>query len=199
MIEGAGSKVFKIIKSFMYQEPEAMKLLLQRLTDTIIDYLNAQVQAGANALMVFDTWGGVLSQSDYFEFSLKYMTQIANGIQRQHQGQKIPLIFFTKNSGLWLEQLANSGCDAVGLDWQTDIGTARQQIGNKVALQGNLDPFVLFAKKEKIRASVAEILKKFGPNPGHVFNLGHGIDQNTPIEGVEAMIETVLNWKYQSE
>ncbi len=191
MVEGASSKTFSVIKTMAYRDPEIMHGLLQKLTTCVIDYLNAQVAAGAEVLMVFDSWGGVLTPKTYREFSLNYMQRIASEVTREHDGNKIPLIFFTKNGGLWLEDIAQSGCDAVGLDWTMDVGKARELVGNQVALQGNLDPFMLYAKPETISQEVMRILQSFGPHDGHVFNLGHGIDKDTPIENVSVMINAV--------
>lgn len=195
MVEGGSSKTFKNIKTMLFQNPAVLHALLDRLTDTTVLYLNGQIDAGARAIMVFDTWGGVLSHNDYQEFSLQYLRKIAQKIQREimssNTKEKVPLIFFTKNGGLWLELLADSGCDALGLDWMIDIGEAKKRVGDRVALQGNLDPFLLFSNPTKIQKAVREILDKFGMTSGHVFNLGHGIDKDTPIENVTAMIDAV--------
>ncbi len=194
MVEGRGSKTFQTIKTLMYREPTVLMALLERITTTTIAYLKAQVQAGVSALMVFDTWGGVLSPACYQAFSLHFLKAIAQGVPREVGSSKIPLIFFTKNGGQYLEWMADSGCDAVGLDWTTDLKQARVRVGDRVALQGNMDPCVLFSSPEKIRAEVNTILKAYGPGTGHVFNLGHGIDKDTPIEGVELMLEALHHY-----
>lgn len=191
MIEGRGSKTFNTARSMLYREPEMMQALLTKLTVLTTHYLNAQIVAGAQAIMVFDTWGGLLTPRGYRQFSLHYMAQIAAGLQREFAGNKIPLIFFTKNGGQWLEVIAESGCDAVGVDWTIDIGAARKRVGERVALQGNLDPAVLLATPSAIRVAITEIMAAYGRYPGHVFNLGHGIDKATPPENVEVMVEAV--------
>lgn len=191
MVEGYSSKTFNSAKSMLYCEPKIMHALLTKLTVLTLDYLNAQIVAGAQAIMLFDTWGGVLTPNAYKQFSLHYMSRIAQGVQREFEGNKIPLIFFTKNGGQWLEAIANSGCDAVSLDWTVGISDARVRIGDRVALQGNLDPAVLLAKPSKIRAAVKEIMQVYDGHPGHVFNLGHGIDKATPPDNVAVMIEAV--------
>ena len=191
MVEGGSSKTFRLIKMMLYQEPKLLKTLLQQLTDIIIAYLNAQIAAGVSAVMVFDTWGGILSSADFLEFSLFYLSKIAAGLTRTVNGQPVPLIFFTKGGGQWLGEIASSGCDAISLDATVDIAQAQARVGDQVALQGNLDPFVLFGKPEQIRNAVERILLEYGDKPGLVFNLGHGIDRETPIENVNVMIEAV--------
>lgn len=191
MLEGGSSKEFREIKTLLYQDPETLHLLLSTLTAAIIQYLNEQINAGAQALMIFDTWGGLLTPSAYQQFSLNYMAQIINGLTRESDEGKVPTILFTKGGGLWLEKIADSGCDAIGLDWTIDIGEARQRVGNKVALQGNMDPAVLFGSKERIQEEVATILRSYGQDTGHVFNLGHGISQYTTPENVKFFIDTV--------
>ncbi|WP_290697795.1 uroporphyrinogen decarboxylase [Amphritea sp.] len=177
MVEGGSSKDFRHIKKMMYATPEVLHQLLAKLAESVTDYLNEQIRSGAQAVQIFDTWGGALSGPMYQEFSLKYMQQIANGLIRENEGRKVPLIMFTKNGGQWLEAMAESGADAIGLDWTTNIDDARARIGDKVALQGNMDPSVLYGTPERIRAEVADILARYGSGPGHVFNLGHGIHQ----------------------
>ncbi|MGH8465072.1 MAG: uroporphyrinogen decarboxylase family protein, partial [Pseudomonas sp.] len=157
----------------------------------VTQYLNAQIAAGAQAVQIFDTWGGALSTHAYREFSLAYMQRIVAGLTRESEGRKVPVILFTKNGGLWLEDIADSGCDAVGLDWTIDIGTARRRIGSKVALQGNMDPTILYASPDSIRAEVKRILASFGAGNGHVFNLGHGITPDVDPENVAVFIESV--------
>jgi uroporphyrinogen decarboxylase len=191
MVEGGSSKTFSLIKKLLYKEPELLHQLLNVLAQAVTAYLNAQIAAGAQAVMLFDTWGGILSTRDYQEFSLAYMRQIISGLKREAEGEIVPVILFTKNGGQWLEMIAESGCDAIGLDWMTDIALAKQRVGHKVALQGNLDPAVLYADPEVIQTEVELVLADYGPHPGHVFNLGHGIQLDTPVENVAAFIEAV--------
>jgi len=191
MIEGGGSKDFRYAKEFLYNHPEAMHLLLDKLADAVIDYLNAQIAAGAQAVQIFDTWGGVLTPSAYRAFSLAYMQKIIGRLTRHNDGREVPVILFTKNGGQWLESIASSGCNAVGLDWTTDIANARERIGAQVALQGNMDPSMLYASPEAIRAEVGSILAGFGNNPGHVFNLGHGITPAVNPDHVAVFVESV--------
>jgi uroporphyrinogen decarboxylase len=175
----------------LYQRPDLLHHILKVNARSVTDYLNAQIEAGAQAVMIFDSWGGALSHSAYREFSLDYMERIVSALIRERDGRKVPCIIFTKGGGTWLESIANSGCDAIGLDWTVDIGEARQRVGHKVALQGNLDPAVLLSSPAAIEREVANILASFGEGSGHVFNLGHGITQSTPIENAAAMIEAV--------
>lgn len=191
MVEGGSTKDFRHVKAMMYNTPEIMHEMLRKLAESVTDYLNAQIKAGAQAVQIFDTWGGVLSHNAYQEFSLKYMQQIVNGLIRENEGRKIPVILFTKGAGQWLELMADTGCDALGLDWTTDIGSARNRVGDKVALQGNMDPSVLYAQPERIREEVATILGRYGTGSGHVFNLGHGIHQFVDPEHAKAFIEAV--------
>lgn len=191
MVEGASSKDFRHVKSMLYGNPDAMHQLLDTLATAVTDYLNAQIRAGAQAVQIFDTWGGVLSTPAYLEFSLRYMEQIVAGLIREHDGRRVPVILFTKNGGQWLEQIASAGSDAVGLDWTTELSDARARVGHRVALQGNLDPNVLFAKPPAIRAEVARVLDSFGPGEGHIFNLGHGISQFTDPDHVTAFMEAL--------
>lgn len=191
MVEGAGSKEFRFIKTMLYREPKLLHQLLNTLAQAVTVYLNAQIEAGAQAVMLFDTWGGVLTEAAYNEFSLAYMSQIVANLKRENNGEKIPVIVFTKGAGLWLEAIANSGCDAVGLDWMTNIQQARQHIGHKVALQGNLDPSVLLGTPEGIKTEVGKILENYGQGTGHVFNLGHGISQFVDPENVKVLVDTV--------
>jgi uroporphyrinogen decarboxylase len=191
MVEGGGSKDFAIVKAMMMATPELMHALLDRIALSVIDYLNAQIRAGAQAVQIFDTWGGVLNPGCYEEFSLSYMRQIIEGLLREHEGRKVPVIVFTKNGGLWLETIAESGADCVGLDWTIDIGDARRRIGSKVALQGNMDPAVLYASPPRIRDEVARILASFGQGNGHVFNLGHGIHQHVNPDHAKVFIDAV--------
>ena len=191
MVEGSGTKEFAKIKGMMFDAPKTLHQLLEKLADSVISYLNAQIDAGAQAVMIFDTWGGVLTPRDYREFSLRYMERIVNGLKRENDGRRVPVVLFTKNGGAWLEDMAATGCDALGLDWTIDISEAKQRVGDRVALQGNMDPCVLYASPERIRAEVANILKSFGRGNGHVFNLGHGIHQHIDPEHAGAFIEAV--------
>ena len=198
MVEGGGSDDYAKVKTLMYNEPKLMHHILEVTTKAVIAYLNAQIEAGAQAVMVFDSWGGVLSHSAYHEFSLPYMQRIVEGLIKEKDGVRIPNIVFTKGGGLWIEHIANTGCDAIGLDWTMDIGVARQKVGSRVALQGNLDPAVLFASPDAIRSEVEKVLSSYGFGSGHVFNLGHGISQHTNPDNVAAMVAAVheLSRKY---
>jgi uroporphyrinogen decarboxylase len=191
MVEGQSTREFERIKSMLYQEPNLLHRLLKILADSVVVYLQSQVAAGAQALMIFDTWGGILTDRDYQTYSLFYMTEIISQL-RQTISKDVPIVVFTKQGGQWLEIIADSGCDAIGLDWTTSIQQARKRVGNRVALQGNLDPMLLrYAKPDRIREEVATILEGYGQGTGHVFNLGHGILQHTPLENVEALIDAV--------
>ncbi|GAB3489196.1 uroporphyrinogen decarboxylase [Marinomonas epiphytica] len=198
MVEGGSSKDFRHIKAMMYQTPEVLHALLNKLALSVIDYLNGQIKAGAQAVQIFDTWGGVLSGPMYQQFSLMYMKQIMDGLIREHEGRKIPVIMFTKNGGQWLENMAATGPDALGLDWTTDIAEARARVGDKVALQGNIDPCVLYANQQVIESEVEKVLEGFGHGTGHVFNLGHGIHQFVDPEHPKYLIDAVhkLGEKY---
>ncbi len=191
MVEGSGSKDFRRAKTLAYDQPQVMHALLDKLAQSVTSYLNGQIRAGAQAVQIFDTWGGALSASAYREFSLAYMEKIVAGLIREHEGREVPVILFTKNGGLWLESIAGSGCNAVGLDWTIDIGEARRRIGDKVALQGNMDPTILYASPQRIREEVASILASFGSGSGHVFNLGHGITPEVDPAHAGAFIECV--------
>ena len=191
MVEGGSSKAFTKIKKMLYAEPQLLHALLDKVADSVILYLNAQIKAGAQAVMVFDTWGGVLAHRDYLDFSLQYMHKIVDGLIREHDGRKVPVTLFTKGGGLWLEQIANTGCDAIGLDWTTNIAQARAKVGHKVALQGNMDPSVLYASPERIEQEVRSILADFGEGSGHVFNLGHGIHQDVPVESPKVFVDAI--------
>ena len=198
MVEGGSSKDFATIKSLMMNTPELMHQLLEKIALSVIDYLNSQIRAGAQAVQIFDTWGGALSPHCYREFSLAYMEKIVAGLIRESEGRQVPVIVFTKNGGLWLETIAECGADCVGLDWTINIANARARIGDKVALQGNMDPSVLYASPEKIRAEVAMILEQYGAGTGHVFNLGHGIHQHVDPDHAKVFIDAVheLSAKY---
>jgi uroporphyrinogen decarboxylase len=192
MIEGRGGTDFATVKKMLYERPDLLHRILAVNATAVTTYLNAQIEAGAQAVMIFDTWGGILTQAAYREFSLHYMSMIVDGLKREHDGERIPSIVFTKGGGAWLESIASIGCDAVGLDWSIDIGAARARIGHQVALQGNLDPAVLLAASPAtVQHEAAAILASFGSGNGHVFNLGHGISQYTPPENVAALVETV--------
>lgn len=191
MVEGGSTKNFSEVKRLMFAEPQAMHLLLDKLAQSVTLYLNAQIAAGAQAVMIFDTWGGVLSPRDYREFSLAYMTKIVAGLTRHADGRQVPVTLFTKNGGAWLADMAASGCDALGVDWTTDLGTARQLVGETVALQGNMDPSILYASPARIEEEVASILASYGHGHGHVFNLGHGIHPEVDPEHAGAFIEAV--------
>ena len=191
MIEGGGSADFRRIKTLLYDRPDLLHHILDINAQSVIAYLNAQIEAGAQAVMIFDTWGGSLSAAAYQEFSLAYLQRIIAGLTKSRDGLRVPNIVFTKGGGLWLEDIAATGCDAVGLDWTCDIGTARARVGGKVALQGNLDPMTLFAEPEALRTQVGQVLASYGPGSGHVFNLGHGISQFTNPEHVAALVDAV--------
>lgn len=191
MVEGGGTKDFARIKGMRFAEPATLHELLDRTARSVIAYLNAQVEAGAQSLMIFDTWGGVLSPADYREFSLRYMQQIVDGLTRQAEGRKVPVVLFTKNGGQWLDIMADTGCDGLGVDWTTDLAVARRLTGDRVALQGNLDPSTLYGDAQTIRNAVARVLESYGDAPGHVFNLGHGIHQHVDPEHLGIMVEAV--------
>ena len=191
MVEGGGSKDYAKVKGMMFDRPDLMHKLLDTTAQSVTSYLNAQIAAGAQAVQIFDTWGGALTPRDYKEFSLRYMQQIVDGLTRTSEGRKVPVILFTKGGGAWLEDMAATGCDALGLDWTVNIADARARVGNKVALQGNMDPSILYAKPERIREEVASILAGYGKGSGHVFNLGHGIHQFVNPEHAGAFIESV--------
>jgi uroporphyrinogen decarboxylase len=194
MVEGGSSDDYRKVKTLAYSRPDLMHHILEVTARAVVAYLNAQVEAGAQAVMVFDSWGGVLSEAAYREFSLRYLEKVVAGLIREREGQRIPSIVFTKGGGLWLESIAAIGADAVGLDWTMDIGRARALVGDKVALQGNLDPAILFASPEAVAAEARRVLDAFGPGSGHVFNLGHGISQFTPPDNVEVLVNTVHDY-----
>jgi uroporphyrinogen decarboxylase len=191
VVEGGSSRDFACIKRLMFDRPELAHRLLDVLARSVTEYLNAQVRAGAQALMVFDTWGGVLTPRDYREFSLRYMADIVSGLVREYDGARIPVILFTKNGGQWLETMADTGCDALGIDWTTDLADARARVGERVALQGNMDPSILYASPERIRREVATILDSYGNGSGLVFNLGHGIHQHIDPDKVSVLVDAV--------
>ena len=191
MVEGGGSKAFTKVKKMMYAEPAALHLMLDKVAESVTSYLNAQIKAGAQSVMIFDTWGGVLTGRDYLEFSLHYMHKIVDGLIHENEGRRVPVTLFTKGGGQWLEQIADTGCDAIGLDWTTRIDEARQRVGHRVALQGNMDPSILYAQPARIEAEVQTILAQYGQGSGHVFNLGHGIHLDVPPENAGVFVESV--------
>jgi uroporphyrinogen decarboxylase len=191
MVEGGSSKEFAKVKGMMFDNPDVMHKLLDTLAESVTAYLNAQIAAGAQAVMIFDTWGGALTPRDYREFSLQYMTQIVDGLTKHNDERPVPSILFTKGGSAWLEDMAMSKCNALGLDWTIDIGEARKRVGNKVALQGNMDPCILYASPERIKEEVATILESFGHGEGHVFNLGHGIHPMVNPDHVAVFIDAV--------
>ncbi|MGH8177010.1 MAG: uroporphyrinogen decarboxylase [Steroidobacter sp.] len=191
IVEGGSSREFSRIKTLMYDDASTLHALLELLTTATRLYLNAQIEAGAQAVMIFDTWGGVLSPQRYREFSLHYMQSIVDGLTRQREGRRVPVILFTKGGGAWLSAMADTGCDALGVDWMTDLADARRAVADRVALQGNLDPNCLYASPERIREEVARVLASYGPGHGHVFNLGHGIHPGISPEHAGAMIAAV--------
>ena len=191
MVEGGGSDDFRTLKTLLYARPELLHRILSINAQAVTAYLNAQIDAGAQVVMIFDTWGGTLSGPAFDEFSLAYSRRVLGGLSRARDGETVPRILFTKGGGAWLESMADSGADALGVDWQTDIGEARRRVGAKVALQGNMDPMALFAPPKAIEREALRILEAFGPGAGHVFNLGHGVSQHTPPEHVAALVEAV--------
>ena len=191
IVEGGSSREFSHIKAMMYNEPVTLHALLTLLIDSTTSYLNAQIAAGAQAVMVFDTWGGVLTPQQYREFSLQPMQRIVASLRREHEGRRVPVILFTKGGGAWLEAMARTGCDALGVDWTTDLADARRTVQDSVALQGNLDPNCLYASPQAIRAEVGRVLASYGRGHGHVFNLGHGIHPAVDPEHAGAMIAAV--------
>ena len=200
MVEGGSSKDFRKSKAMLYENPQAMHALLDKLAQSVTSYLNGQILAGAQAVQIFDSWGGSLSAAAYQEFSLAYMQKIIDGLIREYEGRRVPVILFTKGGGLWLESMAVTGAEALGLDWTCDIGAARARVGDKVSLQGNMDPSVLFAKPDAIRAEVGRILTSYGHGSGHVFNLGHGITPEVDPAHAGAFIDSVheLSAKYHA-
>jgi len=194
MVEGGGSDDYRLVKTMLYQRPDLMHRILAINADAVALYLNTQIEAGAQAVMIFDSWGGVLADGAFQQFSLAYTQRVLSQLKKEHNGYRIPHIVFTKGGGLWLDQIAGTGCDVVGLDWTVNLGKARAQVGQQVALQGNLDPTVLFAQPEQIRAEVAKTLDSYGApsaGHGHIFNLGHGISQFTPPEHVSVLVDAV--------
>ena len=194
MVEGAGSDDYRLVKTMLYRRPDLMHRILEVNAAAVAQYLNAQIDAGAQAVMVFDSWGGVLADGAFQAFSLAYTRSVLQQLKREHGGQRIPHIVFTKGGGPWLDDIADAGADVVGLDWTVNLGAAHARLGDRVALQGNIDPNVLFAGPEQIRAEVARTLESYGAGggfDGHVFNLGHGISQHTPPEAVATLVDAV--------
>jgi uroporphyrinogen decarboxylase len=194
MVEGGGSDDFRLIKSMLYRRPDLLHRILAVNATAVAEYLNAQIEVGAQAVMLFDTWGGTLADGAYQAFSLAYLREVLGRLKREHEGERVPTIVFTKGGGLWLEEIADTGCDAVGLDWTVNLGSARKRIGDRCALQGNVDPMILFADEMAVRREVERALTSFGrpmPGSGHVFNLGHGISQHTDPDAVTALVDAV--------
>ena len=192
MVEGAGSDDYRLVKTMLYSRPDLMHRMLAINADAVALYLNTQIEAGAQAVMIFDSWGGVLADGAFQAFSLAYTQRVLDQLKKEHDGQRIPHLVFTKGGGPWLEAIAGTGADVVGLDWTVNLGQARQRTGGRVALQGNLDPNVLFAPPAQIRAEVERTLQSYGPDrSGHIFNLGHGISQHTPPEHVSVLVDAV--------
>jgi uroporphyrinogen decarboxylase len=194
MVEGSGSADFATLKRMLYARPDLLHRILEINAASVTAYLNAQVEAGAQAVMIFDTWGGNLSAAGFAEFSLAYTRKVIAQLTREREGRRVPVILFTKGGGQWLDAMADSGCDALGLDWTTDPAAARASVGSRVALQGNLDPLALFAPPERVRDAARRVLDSFGAAPGHVFNLGHGISQHTPVESVGVLVDEVRTY-----
>jgi uroporphyrinogen decarboxylase len=198
MVEGQGSDDYRLVKTLMYSRPDLMHRMLAVNADAVAAYLNAQIEAGAQAVMVFDSWGGVLADGAFQQFSLAYTSRVLAQLKREHDGAAIPRIVFTKGGGLWLDEMKALDCDVLGVDWTVNLGRARRQVGDSKALQGNLDPNVLFAPPARIEAEVQALLTSFGaphtgpgPGPSLIFNLGHGISQHTPPEHVQVLVEAV--------
>ena len=203
MIEGRGSRDFRTAKTMMYQRPDLFERILDVNAEAVADYLNAQIDAGVQAVQIFDTWGGMLADGDFQRFSLAATAKVLRRLKRESAGEKVPAIVFTKGGGEWIEEIAESGCDAVGLDWTVNLGRARRATGDKVALQGNMDPLALFGDEKTIRAEARRVMDAFGPigRGGHVFNLGHGINQFTPVENVQILVDEVHEYsrRYHKE
>ena len=194
MVEGSSSDDFRTLKQMLYSRPDLLHCILEVNSRAVTDYLNAQIEAGAQAVMIFDTWGGNLSAAGYQEFSLAYTRRVLGALRREAEGRHVPAILFTRGGGVWLDSIAASGCDAVGLDWTVDLGRARQQVGGRVALQGNLDPSALLAPPARVRAEARRVLDAYGAAPGHIFNLGHGISPQTKVEAVVALVDEVRTY-----
>lgn len=202
MVEGGSSVDHRAVKTMLYSRPDLLHHILDVNARAVIAYLNAQIESGAQAVQIFDTWGGSLSDRAFREFSLAYIRQVVSGLKKTHDGERVPCIVFTKGGGQWLEAMAEIGCDALGLDWTSSLGEARRRVGDRVALQGNLDPMALFAPPEVVAAEATRVLADYAagapagsPMTGHVFNLGHGISQFTPPDHVFALVEAVHNFR----
>lgn len=199
MIEGRGSRDFRTVKTMMYRRPDLLEQVLEVNAKAVARYLNAQIEAGAQAVQIFDTWGGMLADGDFQRFSLRYTRQVVEHLIREHDGEVVPSIVFTKGGGEWIDEISSCGCSAVGLDWTVNLARARQAVGDRVALQGNMDPLALFGDEEAIRREARKVMDSFGKigNGGHVFNLGHGINQFTPIENVQILVDEVHAYSRQ--
>ena len=193
MVEGKGSDDYRLIKSMLYARPDLLHRMLEINATATAQYLNAQIDAGAQAVMIFDSWGGVLADGLFQQFSLAYTRKVVQSLQREKDGRRVPCIVFTKGGGIWLEEIAAIGCDAAGVDWTVNLGQARRRIGDRIALQGNLDPMTLFGPEQAVRSEVRRVLDTYGPvgAGGHVFNLGHGISQHTPPDAVAWLVDEV--------
>ena len=199
MVEGQGSDDYRMVKTMLYQRPDLMHRMLAVNADSVAVYLNAQIEAGAQAVMIFDSWGGVLADAAFHTFSLAYTARVLSQLKRTHDGVTIPRLVFTKGGGQWLEAMKALDCEVLGLDWTVNLAQARARVGDRMALQGNLDPNVLFASGPQIEAEVVRVLDSFGaphqdasrPGPTHIFNLGHGISQHTPPESVHHLVNAV--------
>jgi uroporphyrinogen decarboxylase len=191
MVEGGGSDDFRTVKTMLYDRPDLLHRILEVTARAVADYLNAQIESGVQAVMIFDTWGGALSHAAYREFSLTYMQRVVDELKKINDGERVPSVIFTKGGGQWLEAIAGIGADAIGLDWTTDVSDARKRVGDRVALQGNMDPMALFASPDAVANEARRIIDGYGPGTGHVFNLGHGISQFTPPDNVSTLVETV--------
>ncbi len=191
MVEGRGSRDFRHLKTMMYRRPDLLQRILQINAQTVTEYLNEQIAAGAQAVQIFDTWGGILSDAAFKRYDLPYLQQVVSGLNRRAENRQVPVVIFTKGGGLWLEQLAQSGADALGTDWTVNLQQARQRVGTQVALQGNLDPLALFGSQDCLELEIERLLAEYGHGSGHVFNLGHGINQYTDPEQVAFMVEAV--------
>ena len=200
MVEGQGSKDYRLIKGMMYGRPDLVHHILEINAQTTIQYLNEQIKAGAQAVMIFDSWGGVMADTLFQEFSLQYTKKVVDGLIREHDGRRVPVIVFTKGGGQWLEDIIHCGADGLGVDWTVNMGRARQRLQDKVALQGNMDPMVMFGGEEAVRREVRRVIDDFGPvtqGSGHVFNFGHGISQFTPPEMVKVLVDEVHSYSAQ--
>lgn len=194
MVEGSGSDDWRHLKTMLHARPDLLHRILEVNARAVTDYLNAQIEAGVQAVMIFDTWGGTLAYHDYEPFSLHYSKQVIRNLKKESEGRRVPSILFTKGGNPWLAAMIAGGSDAIGLDWTSDPHEARRLAGGRVALQGNLDPAALFAPPQQARAAARRVIDEFGRAPGHVFNLGHGILQKTPIDSVTAVVDEVLTY-----